>query len=82
MFYQGDLRSGINTAIEQSKLVVCYVRSQGNLFVILRFGHELNNILEDGEETTTWEDDFLQEPEVSRYNQTILEEIGYWPNDR
>jgi hypothetical protein len=29
MFYEGDLRSGINTAIEQSKLVACYVRSQG-----------------------------------------------------
>ncbi|KFY05756.1 hypothetical protein V491_09035 [Pseudogymnoascus sp. VKM F-3775] len=28
MFYEGDLRSGINTAIEQSKLVACYVRGQ------------------------------------------------------
>ncbi|KFZ05359.1 hypothetical protein V501_08422 [Pseudogymnoascus sp. VKM F-4519 (FW-2642)] len=48
MFYEGDLRSGINTAIEQSKLVACYVRSQ-----------------DDGEETTTWEDDFLKDPEIA-----------------
>ncbi|OBT64476.1 hypothetical protein VE03_05337 [Pseudogymnoascus sp. 23342-1-I1] len=48
MFYEGDLRSGINTAIEQSKLVACYVRSQ-----------------DDGEETTTWENDFLKDPEIA-----------------
>ncbi|KFY36728.1 hypothetical protein V495_07641 [Pseudogymnoascus sp. VKM F-4514 (FW-929)] len=48
MFYEGDLRSGINTAIEQSKLVACYVRSQDN-----------------DEETTTWEDDFLKDPEIA-----------------
>ncbi|KFZ20734.1 hypothetical protein V502_03013 [Pseudogymnoascus sp. VKM F-4520 (FW-2644)] len=48
MFYEGDLRSGINTAIEQSKLVACYVRTQ-----------------DDGEETTTWENDFLKDPEIA-----------------
>ncbi|OBT88756.1 hypothetical protein VE02_02357 [Pseudogymnoascus sp. 03VT05] len=48
MFYEGDLRSGINTAIEQSKLVACYVRSQ-----------------DDEEETTTWENDFLKDPEIA-----------------
>ncbi|KFY35384.1 hypothetical protein V494_05979 [Pseudogymnoascus sp. VKM F-4513 (FW-928)] len=47
MFYEGDLRSGINAAITQSKLVACYVRSQ-----------------DDGEETTTWESDFLKDPEI------------------
>lgn len=32
MFFQGDLRDGINAAIEQSKLVACYVRSPGRYF--------------------------------------------------
>lgn len=68
MFYQGDLRSGINAAIEQSKLVACYVRSQGRWQPsYTRFSNVLNyHSSDDDDETTAWEDDFLTDPEVSR----------------
>ncbi|CAD6447811.1 4f64dd95-7bf7-4333-ad5c-311bba97003d [Sclerotinia trifoliorum] len=46
MFHTGDLNSGINKALAESKLVACFV-TNGN------------------EESRLWEDDFLQDSELS-----------------
>ncbi|QSZ31069.1 hypothetical protein DSL72_000630 [Monilinia vaccinii-corymbosi] len=46
MFHTGDLNSGINKALVESKLVACFV-TNGD------------------EESRLWEDDFLQDPELS-----------------
>ncbi|OCK79516.1 hypothetical protein K432DRAFT_330055 [Lepidopterella palustris CBS 459.81] len=46
MFHQGDLQSGIALAIQQAKLVACFVR-------------------DDGPESSTWEDEWLQSDQLS-----------------
>ncbi|KAB8290511.1 hypothetical protein EYC80_010940 [Monilinia laxa] len=46
MFHTGDLNSGINKALAESKLVACFVT-------------------DDDEESRRWENEFLQDPELS-----------------
>lgn len=62
MFYEGDLRSGITLAIQESKLVACFVRGDPATCNFLCF--VLTHIADDGPESATWEDDFLADPEV------------------
>ena len=42
MFYSGDIQSGINLALQQNKLVVCFVRGEYNSMVTFNpFGPDL-----------------------------------------
>ncbi|KAJ8058519.1 hypothetical protein OCU04_012703 [Sclerotinia nivalis] len=60
MFHTGDLNSGINKALAESKLVACFV-TNGN------------------EESRLWEDDFLQDSELSSQLQerTVLLRLDF-----
>jgi hypothetical protein len=71
MFYEGDLQSGIIKAVQESKLVACFVTGiyppHSTLF------HTDNVSSDDGEESTLWENDFLQEEAVSLLYLQIVE---------
>ncbi|KAM3064968.1 hypothetical protein ACMFMF_011583 [Clarireedia jacksonii] len=56
MFYSGDLSSGINQALSESKVVACFVTSN--------LGH-----IDHNEESQLWENDFLNDPELKRHMQ-------------
>jgi hypothetical protein len=64
MFYEGDLQSGISKAVQEAKLVACFVTGEA-------FSHPAtsplcsNMSLDDSEESQLWEHEFLQEETVS-----------------
>lgn len=66
MFYDGDLQSGIAKAVQESKLVLCFVTGtylpNDNMHSI-RFA-DTNS--DENEESQLWENEFLQQEEVSR----------------
>jgi len=67
MFYEGDLQSGIAKAVQESKLVVCFVT--GNVARVHGWicTCEANICADDGEESLIWENDFLQD-DIVTYN--------------
>ena len=63
MFYEGDLQSGIGKAVQESKLVACFVTGT---FRIRDFGEFLLTMCpDDTEESQLWENEFLQADGVS-----------------
>jgi hypothetical protein len=64
MFFEGSLQEGIATALQQSKLVVCFVT--GNYHFIPRIDvFAVSNIFPDGEsESQKWETEFLVDDAV------------------
>ncbi|PQE06169.1 UBX domain-containing protein [Rutstroemia sp. NJR-2017a BBW] len=70
MFYNGDLNSGINQALSESKVVACFVTSNVHLLLkcILPLVNQRSNI-DGNEESQLWEDDFLKDPELKRHMQ-------------
>jgi hypothetical protein len=80
MFYQGDLQSGIAKALQESKLVACFVTGTVVTFNLYypRFPNTSLDLYylslrdplltlwpDDGEESRMWENDFLEDPSVS-----------------
>lgn len=63
MFYDGDLQSGITKAVQESKLVACFVTGISLTFYVS--DHVLTMCPDDGEESKLWENDLLQEETVS-----------------
>jgi hypothetical protein len=64
MFYEGDLQSGIDKAIQESKLVACFVTGMSvpcPKRPVLRSDYMS---VDEGKEGQTWENDFLEEPPV------------------
>jgi hypothetical protein len=63
MFYEGSLQEGIATAIQQSKLVVCFVT--GNSQFLLGRTNSITDKALDGEsESQIWETEFLVDDAV------------------
>jgi hypothetical protein len=64
MFYQGDLQSGISKAVQEAKLVACFVTGKETSDIV---GPPLvsDMCLDDGEESQLWETEFLQDEAVS-----------------
>ena len=66
MFYDGDLQSGITKAVQESKLVACFVTGISSIsFLLITLVLTLTICSDDGEESKLWEDDFLQDEIVS-----------------
>ena len=68
MFYEGDLQAGINKAIEEGKLVACFVRGEEMQFHISTpfWQAAADKIALDGnEESILWENDFLKDAQVA-----------------
>lgn len=63
MFYDGDLQSGISQALAESKLVACFVRG-GLESLISQKGSRSYCDLDDSDQSTLWENDFLRDNEV------------------
>jgi hypothetical protein len=65
MFYEGDLQSGISQALQESKLVACFVTGKISMAYSYRCPSELIRcLLDEEEESQLWENDFLAEPAV------------------
>ncbi len=68
MFYEGDLQSGIAKAVQEAKLVGCFVTGRDYTtqhlrpFQLLGTEHVASD---EGEESQLWETNFLQEDPVS-----------------
>lgn len=67
MFYQGDLQSGIATAMREAKPVVCFIR--GMSLIVSSFKLHIciltrDLCTDDQEESTTWEDEYFNSEEV------------------
>ena len=69
MFYDGDLQSGIGKAVQEAKLVACFVTGWFYLPSIRGTTPAMvstdNVSSDDGEESQLWENEFLQGPNVS-----------------
>ncbi|KAG0650239.1 ubx domain-containing 7 [Hyphodiscus hymeniophilus] len=84
MFYNGDLQSGIAKAVQQSKLVACFV--WGIFHHVPRKPRVLTMCPDDSEESKLWENDYLQDGTLksSLSNQAVVlrlvagsQEAGY-----
>ncbi len=65
MFYEGDLRSGIASALEQSKSVACFVAGQTEtLSACPTPPDDFLLVLGEDAESVTWENEYLHDPEV------------------
>lgn len=75
MFHDGDLQSGITTALSQSKLLVCFVTGL-RLPMGLLLHRWLMRILKlDGtQESSLWEEDYL-------HDDTVYTAYGVAPRD-
>jgi len=60
MFHQGDLQSGISLAIQEQKLVACFVR-KGSLTLSVNL-YMTDRYADDDKESTTWENDWFEAP--------------------
>lgn len=58
MFHEGTLQSGIALAIQQQKLVACFVRGKCGWRVGI--GGRLTSWPDDGATSKTWEDEWLK----------------------
>jgi hypothetical protein len=64
MFYEGDLQSGISKAVQEAKLVACFVTGETS-------SHPATSplcsdmSLDDSEESQLWEHEFLQDETAS-----------------
>lgn len=62
MFHEGSLQSGIALAIQEQKLVACFVRGKSGFAFAIRNVEIANTVcwLDDGATSKTWEDEWLQ----------------------
>lgn len=69
MFYDGDLQSGISKALQESKLVTCFVAGILVPNTTYFSGQLADCDRPDGDvESRSWENDFLEDPSVSSRN--------------
>lgn len=67
MFYEGDLQSGIGLAMQEAKLVGCFVTGRDDYMPhhVLVYRTDDCVASDDGEESQLWENEFLQDGSVS-----------------
>ena len=66
MFYEGDLQSGISKAVQEAKLVACFVTGEASAHLAVSpLCSDMS--LDDSEESQLWEHEFLQEEPVSSF---------------
>jgi hypothetical protein len=63
MFYEGDLQSGISKAVQEAKLVACFVTGTSSNQHLGRGTDKVS--LDDGEESQLWENKYLKDDSVS-----------------
>lgn len=63
MFHQGTLQSGITLAIQQQKLVACFVRGE---LITSECGGDLTIWLDEGATSKQWEEEWLKSGWVCR----------------
>jgi hypothetical protein len=70
MFFEGTLQEGIATALQQGKLVVCFVTGihsfiHSSCHVIFRTSKDLTRFTDGQDESQQWEIEFLGDGSVS-----------------
>lgn len=74
MFYEGSLQEGISAAVGQQKLVFCFVTGK------LRGNRRRSLVLtwvDGNEESTTWENEFLQDLSVRFHSNWGFAQMHY-----
>jgi hypothetical protein len=67
MFHQGTLQSGITLAIQEQKLVACFVRGTLRCAVIIQVASLLTNRTDDSATSREWQDEWLKSAWVRWY---------------
>lgn len=64
IFYEGSLQEGISTALQQSKLVVCFVTGIFHLHPLMKHNRITDKIPDGESESQKWETEFLVDDAV------------------
>jgi hypothetical protein len=65
MFFDGALQQGISKAVDQQKLVLCFVTGKLEPYTVLAF--YMLTSTDENDESLQWETEFLQDESVSSF---------------